>query len=269
MRDSAAYLGMLAASATLMTCLHAQASTVVLSEDFEGAGNTVGGTPQNADNIGDWVYPATDIEIHSDQKTSGALSGRYINLPGTYTRTPGLMQSTETIDEIGASVHAEFQIYIYEGVYVAFGLATDATSTTPEDDALLYLHYQGSTGSQDKLNVLQSADSSGSLVDVGESAVELALSTFHKIEFDYIVGDLTGALTIDGVVVDSGVALRTPGGAVDGFFFTEDNPGNAYNVRYWIDDLLIEYTPVPEPASAVLLGIGVCCLLGGRKRGQS
>ncbi len=270
MRKSRKFIPLLSAvvaGTALFAVINANAATIVLSEDFEGTGNSVGNNPVNIDNVGDWVYPISDIEVHSDQKTSGSLSGRYINLPGTYTRTPGVMQSTETIDQVGASVHAEFQLYIYEGVYIAFGLTTDATSSDLENDALLYLHYQGSTGSQDKLGVLQSANGTGTLVDVGDGTVDLPLSAFHKIEFDYVVGDPTGVLTIDNTVVDSTIALRNSGGAVDGFFFTEDNPGNAYNVRYWIDDLSIEYTAaaVPEPASLALLGLGSFLVIGIRK----
>ena len=178
----------------------------------------------------------------------------------------GYLKSSRKITAVGEKVHAEIDLRFDNG-FIAFGIATDATATSPTvqaETALMFLQFQHATISH-KTNLL-ARDSNNAFADLGIKFYETNNpfpegQSWNKIVIDYIVGDSTAKLSLNGGEPVS-VPLRNPGGPVDGFFFIDADHNPSSITWYSFDNLLMTSEPadpVPvfvPPASPPKLSTG-------------
>lgn len=228
------------ATATLQT---------IISENFEDDANNAK-PPTNVGLPGTW-QPGTGLKVTTNSSVSpGTKSALEVNAD----RIPeydlnGYLKADTKVTTFGQTVHAEMYLANGDG-YMAFGITTDATATTPlaqTKKALVYLQSQQSTNSYN--NDLLARDSTDSLIDLGvalHGPNNPPNGMFDKLSFDYTVGSATMSLSLNNAAPLS-VPLRNPGGAVDGFFFTDADPTPITVTYYSIDNLLMTTNTLGSP----------------------
>jgi hypothetical protein len=238
----------------LVTSQYTPAVRTIIKEDFEN--DAAGSSPTNAE-VGVW-QPNTHIVVATglggskgaEQWTNGA-------------ETNGYLKASETVTTNGTPVHMEFDFHYGDG-FAAFGLTTDASSTSREGqatNALVYLMFQDAQGGYTLgVNALKAGGDPTNTI--AASYQNLADQTvFHngdnpfsggqywdRIEFDYVVGDATGTLKINGTNISSSVPLVNSGAKVDGVFFIG---AQAQSLDYTFDNILVTYQPATPSTTIV------------------
>jgi hypothetical protein len=245
----------------VLPCWVVSAAVTVISEDFQD--DALGSTPSSPA-VGSWL-PGTGVAVltHGGSKAVEHWNG------GGATMN-GFIQASAQSATPGDVVHAEFKLQYRDG-FDTFGITSNAASNTRAGqvaNAVMFLMFQDSTGGP-TLGV-NAMDSAGNFVKLaGISAYHNPDNPFppgtffDTVEMDYVVGDSTGKLTINGTVISNSVPLRNPGAIVDGMFFTDLETGRN---NYVFDDLLMTVAPVPEPTSLATACLGGVLLLPRRRR---
>lgn len=241
------------------------APLVIVQEDFEN--DTVGLPPANAE-IGTW-QPGTGLYVYTPAGQTKAANEWH---GGT---TNGYLKSSLQVTGPLNPIHFEFDLHYLEG-YAAFGITSDATANTragQEANSVVFLNFQDAQGNYTLgVNALL-AGGSASTYNAANYLNLASQTAFHNpenpftggqyydhVEFDYVTGDSTGTLRINGNVISSSVPLHNPSGAVDGVFFISTPPSIE---DYVIDNVLLT---VPEPTTVTLTSLAIAGLIVAQRR---
>ncbi len=223
----------------------------LISENFEDDA-VDSKPPKNEGQPGTW-QPGCEILVGATKPSepSNLRCGLYKNKDSTNSYDMnGYLKSSRKVTAVGEKVHAEIDLR-YENGLIAFGIATDATATSPTvqaETALMFLQFQHSTNSLNKH--LLARDSNDAFADLGIKFYEKNNpfpegQSWNKIVIDYIVGDSTAKLSLNGGEPVP-VPLRNLGGPVDGFFFIDADHNPSTITWYSFDNLLMTSEP-PDP----------------------
>lgn len=244
------HLGILAVFAVLLVSGSAGVAfgAIIYQDNFDNVASNVLPSPQ----VGTWDHGAAKTSVLAAAEPSPPHT--LLNSRVTAARR-GMYGDFEG-DPVGPGtvIHAEIMQNIMGG-HPAFGLNVDASNAAPADvttgDGVIALYASGHAN-----GYIYCFDSAGVVQFTG---LYYQVNTWQKWEIDYVVGESSYTLTVDGnsATLGSGYMMN-PGATAVGAIFLD---GYSSASEVYVDDILV----TPEPATLSVLGIGAL-LVGLRRR---